>query len=190
VACDTIVNDLEAAIRGRERVRVGRLFAAIGRRGFGPILVLLALLQILPTGIIPGMADVVALGALLVAVALVRGRRRLRLPRRLRMRMIGTSLLAGGLRRIRPIAGWIGRRVRRRLVWVIEGRAAELVIALALLSIAAIIFVLGLIPFLPFSFAIPLVLIGIGLAARDGAAVLVAYGMLALMPTTVAIIIL
>jgi hypothetical protein len=154
------------------------------RRGFGPVLVVLALLLILPVGMIPGMPDVVALATLAVAVALMR-RRRVRLPRWLRAREIGTELLSGGNTRLRPLARRIGQIVRPRLAFMIEGRLAELMIALVLAGIAVVILAIGLIPGLPFAFAIPLALIGIGLVARDGLAVLCTYLLLAILPLVV-----
>jgi len=182
-----LLADLEALAAGRESVPLGEVLAAIGTRGFGPVLVVLALLLILPVGMIPGMPDIVALATLAVAAALLR-RRRLRLPRWLRSREIGTELLSGGITRLRPLARKIGQIVRPRLAFLIEGRLAELMIALVLVAIAVVILAIGLIPGLPFAFAIPLALIGIGLVARDGLAVLFAYLLLAIAPLVVLVL--
>ncbi|MCR9148952.1 MAG: exopolysaccharide biosynthesis protein [Rhodobacteraceae bacterium] len=166
-----LLADLAALAEGRERVSLDALLATIGTRGFGPPIVVLALLLILPVGMVPGMPGAVALTLAAIAVQLGLGRRCLRPPRRLREARIAARHLRAVIGRLRPLARRSERVLRPRLPRLTASRLAALTLAAALLATAAVVFVLGFIPGLPFMLAWPLLLIGLGLTARDGLAV-------------------
>ncbi len=166
-----LLADLAALAEGRDRVSLDEVLATIGTRGFGPPIVVLALILILPMGMVPGMPGAVALTLAAIAVQLGLGGRRLRPPRRLREARIAARHLRAVVRRLGPLARWSGRVLRPRWRRLAATRLAALLLAVALLATAAVVFVLGFIPGLPFALAWPLLLIGLGLTARDGLAV-------------------
>lgn len=163
-----LLDDLEAAADGRERIPLGALLGAIGPRGFGPILVLLSLAIILPTGMIPLLPHVVAVVLGFVAVELALGSRALRLPRRLREVGVPARHVRAFAARARPLAARIGRVLRPRNEIFAATRTAHLALAGILFLAALLLFAVGLIPGLPFLLCVPVLLIGLGLTARDG----------------------
>jgi hypothetical protein len=176
-----LLADIEAAVGEDERVRFGDLLAAMGARGFGPLLCLLALALILPSGMIPGLPNAVAVLLAFVGVEMALGNRALRLPRRLRDWQISGDRVRAFAQRTRPLAARAARLVRPRYGHAVTSRPALLVIAGTLIVTALVLFVVGFIPGLPFLIAVPVLLVGLGLTARDG--VLLAAGLaLLLMP--------
>lgn len=172
-----LLADLEALAEGRARVSLGELLATIGTRGFGPVLVVLALLLILPVGMIPGVPGVVALTLGAVAVELALGNRALRPPRRVRDIDLPARHVAAVAARLRPIARVFGRILRPRAPALAAARGVEILLAAVLGGSALLVFVLGFIPGLPFALAWPILLIGLGLMLRDAAALGLGLGL-------------
>jgi hypothetical protein len=166
-----LLADIERLAGGGGHVTLDALLATIGPRGFGPVIVTMALILILPLGMIPGMPGFVAIVLAAIGVELALGRHALKPPRRLRDLRVPAALLAGIARRLRPLARWSGRVLRPRLPFLAAARPGGLLIAAVLILSSGVIFVLGFIPGLPFALAWPLLLIGLGLTVRDGAAV-------------------
>lgn len=165
-----LLADLEALAGSRERVTLGEVLAAIGTRGFGPLLVVLALFLILPVGMIPGVPGVVALTLGAVAAELALGNRALRPPRRVRDIGLPARHVAGIAARLRPMARAFGRLLRPRAPALAGSRAMALCLAAVLALTAVLVFVLGFVPGLPFALAWPVLLLGLGLTVRDSAA--------------------
>lgn len=148
---------------------------AVGRRSYGPILLLLGFIAISPLTIIPGATWLVALLILLISVQIVIGMRYPWVPRRLldfefrREDLLkGVEMSEGYVRRIDAV-------LRPRLTFLTDPPFAQL-IALVCIGAALISFPLGFIPFAPLLPGIAVLLFGLGLTARDGF-VLVAAGL-------------
>lgn len=165
-----LLADLEALAAGRARVTLGETLAAIGTRGFGPVLVVLALLLILPLGMFSGVPGVVALTLGAVAMELALGNRALRPPRRIRDIALPARQVAGIAARLRPMARVFGRFLRPRAPALAASRGMALLLSAVLAGTAVVVFVLGFIPGLPFALAWPILLLGLGLALRDSLA--------------------
>lgn len=69
-----------------DRLTVGAMVDAIGDRGFGPLILTAALIEIMPTGGIPGIPTAVALTVILFATQLLLGRKQPWIPEILRRR--------------------------------------------------------------------------------------------------------
>lgn len=175
-----LFTSLEEAGDGREKLPLGEILHAIGARGFGPLLVVLALMLISPVGIVPGIPAICGFSLVLIGVHMIVGRRQLWLPGRLAHIKIGTGLLrgiAGHLRailnRLHPILG------QRRSALSASPLAVALIGCASVLSGLVIAFV-GFIPGLPFALSWHLLAFGLGLSLRDG--VLVAIGWILVLP--------
>ncbi|MBD3765672.1 MAG: exopolysaccharide biosynthesis protein [Rhodobacterales bacterium] len=177
-AFDGILDTLARAAEAEDRLTLGQILAAIGTRGFGPLLVILALFLILPVGLVPGMPGAVAVVLALIAVEILTGGRALHLPRRLRGRTLRSALVLGFVRRVRPWTRWLHRLLHPRLVPLAASRAGLAAVAVTILGVAAVIFVAGVIPGLPFLLAFPVLLFGLGLTAHDGLAVALGYALI------------
>jgi hypothetical protein len=169
---DGPLTDLEQALGEREAMSVSEVLSTVGKRGFGPILVLLATFLILPFGAIPGVPAVVAIFIALIALEMVLGGKVLRLPRKLREISLNGDRIRAFLRHARPMGQRLGRLFRPRFIDLAASQFAYLFIASALFFTAIIMFFVGFIPGLPFLLAWPILLFGLGLTARDGGAIM------------------
>lgn len=168
---------LEAAVEAARdhRVTLGALSQAMHKRGFGPILMLLSALVMLPTGMIPGVPALVGLVILLFAAQLLLGFDEPWIPRRLRAFSVEGDKIRSAVRKARPYVLRLSRVVRPRLSFLASGPIALRVMALALAGASVVMVVVGFIPFLPFVLGLVTLSFGIALTVRDGVFALVGY---------------
>ncbi|MEW5421208.1 exopolysaccharide biosynthesis protein [Amorphus sp. 3PC139-8] len=163
---------------------LGALIARLGARSVGPILVVMALLAILPTGAVPGISALPGIIVLLVSAELLLGLTHLALPGRLARIEVPREGLENVIARLRPVARLVDRTLTARLTWLTEKPWLRLVAAVAA-AMAISMIVLAFVPFAALPPAGSLLLIGLGLVSRDGIAVLagclVAAGWLAVL---------
>jgi len=146
-----------------ERISFGTLAEALGERGFGAILVLFSLPNVLPLP--PGSSAVLGVPLALVAAQLLIGRPGLWLPRVVRER----SLDRATFRRIAGAAvPWLQRAERwlRPRAWLLPHTVTERLVGALALAMAFIL----VLP-LPFANMVPALSVaaaGLGLVERDG----------------------
>ncbi|WP_136067540.1 exopolysaccharide biosynthesis protein [Modicisalibacter radicis] len=161
------------------RIRLQDIVDNFASRGFGPLLVLPALIALLPTGMIPGIPTLCGLFIVFVASQLALGKPSPWLPRRLRERGFSHERFHQAVDRLRPWTQRFDRLLKPRLQALTEPLPRRLVAALAALL------ALSMIPLelLPFAAAIPalaIALLGLGLAAEDGLLIVIALAVMAL----------
>jgi hypothetical protein len=144
-------------------IAIGEISLALRDRGFGALLVLLALPNLLPMP--PGTSTFFGIPMILVALQLLAGYRRPILIRRLRYHEISMESFRAIAGRIRP---WLIRfeRVAKHRFWPLPQRAAEQLIGIMVLAMGVILILP--IPFGNFSPGLAVVLMGPGLGERDG----------------------
>jgi len=154
----------ELAARPAPDLTLGELIESMGDRGHGLLIAALALPNVLPL-YLPGLSAVFGLPLVFVALQLTLGRHKLWLPPVLSRRSITRATFA---RMSKAIAPWLARLERAlKPRWpdflgpTTERLAGSLAILLGLLLSLPI-------PLTNIPLAIPLVLIGLGLAERDG----------------------
>lgn len=172
-----ILADLARLIEGRERVPLGEVLDTLGARGHGPIVLLLAALMMMPTGLLPLMPTIIGVLLALTAIEIMAGGKGVSLPGWIAKRQMPVRVLRSGIRRARPMADRLRRYVHPRWHLLVHSDLALWGIALLLLMSALIMAVIGAVPGLPFVLCIPALLFGIGLTAGDG--LVVALGFLA-----------
>lgn len=148
-------------------------------RGFGPLLVMPALIAVLPTGAIPGVPTLCGLFIAFVASQLALGKQTPWLPRRLRERGFSHERFHQAVDRVRPWTQRFDRLLKPRLQAMTRPLPRRLVAALAA------VLALSMIPLelLPFAAAIPalaIALLGLGLAAEDGLLMVIGLAVVAL----------
>ncbi|MCG5516886.1 MULTISPECIES: exopolysaccharide biosynthesis protein [unclassified Ectothiorhodospira] len=140
----------------------------IGRRSFGPLLLVAGLVTVAPLiGDIPGVPTLMGLLVLLTAGQLLLGRQRFWLPRFILERSVPDSTLRKVLDRLQRPARFLDRLFRPRLMLLSTGPGVYL-IAVACLLIAVIMPFLEAIPFSANGAAAALIAFGLSLIARDG----------------------
>lgn len=150
-----------------DTVTLGQLMRIMERRSFGAVILLLGLIAISPLTVVPGATWTVAAATLLFSGQLLVGMRHPWLPQALLNLKMPRDQLRAFVKAGRKMAHTADRLTAPRLGFLTK---PPFVIGVALLCIAAalITFPLGLIPLGPVLPGIAIVLMGIGLTARDG----------------------
>lgn len=151
----------------RTTITVREVFEVIGRRAYGPLLLLIGLIAISPVTMIPGSTWAFAALTLVIALQLALHKDTPWMPPGVLAIRLPEAPLAGFIAAARPTARLLDRFVRPRLEFFAD---APWVIGVALLiALAALItFPLGLIPLAPLAPGLAIVVFGLGLTARDG----------------------
>lgn len=146
---------------------LGDLLESVGRRSYGPLLLVIGLFAISPATAIPGMTWFAAAITLIVAGQMAVGLHRIWLPKWALNIRIGRRDVRAGIEKTRPAARWIDHLLRPRLEFLSKPPFVNL-IALLCICAALITFPLGLIPLAPLIPGLAIVFFGLGMTARDG----------------------
>lgn len=155
-------------------VTLDDMLEATGYRSFGALLLVPGLLVFSPLSGIPGLPTFFAVMVGLIALQLLIGRKHFWLPRWLLQRCVSRSKYRRALAFLKRPAKQIDRLLRHRLTFLTEG-VAVYVNALVCVLIAATMPPLELIPFGNSLAGAALSCLGLGMMARDGAWVLIAF---------------
>ena len=159
----------------KDQVTIRELLATVGRRSYGPLLLIIGLFSISPATIVPGMTWLSAGMTLVIALQMLVGRRTPWLPRRALDASDSRDLVVKGVSGFRPWARRIDAMMRPRLTFLANPPFVSF-IALACAVTALVTIPLGLIPFAPLAPGIAIVMFGLGMTARDG--LLLAFALL------------
>ncbi|MEK9499968.1 exopolysaccharide biosynthesis protein [Gaopeijia maritima] len=177
---DTLLDRLAQAAADGGSLSVGSAMDVVGRRSFGPILLLAGLVAIAPlVGDIPGIPTSMGLIVLLSVVQILFGRDSIWIPGWIERRSASEEKVARAIDWLRSPAGFLDRVTRPRLRLLVEGRGS-LLIALACVLIALSMPFLEFVPFSSTGAAAGLVAFGLALVARDGLVAAVAFVLTAL----------
>lgn len=171
---EQMLDRIEAAADGRERVDLDVVVEAVGRRSFGPLLLLAGVTIASPLSGIPGLPTVMGALVLLIAVQLLLRRGCCWLPRWMLRRSIARPKLVKGLAWVRPVARRVDRWLRPRVPQLV-GPTGAVVIAAACAVIAAGMPVMEFVPFSSSIAGVALAAFGLALIAHDGALALLAF---------------
>jgi hypothetical protein len=156
-----------------ENVTLGQLMSVVERRSFGAVILLLGLIAVSPLTVVPGATWLVATVTLLFSIQLLFGAKHPVLPKKLLSLSMKRSALVSFAAAARKTAHTADHLTSPRLVFLTR---PPFVIVTALICVLAalVTYPLGLIPFGPVLPGISIVLMGIGLTARDGVFLLLA----------------
>lgn len=162
-----LLKDVQAVGGDGEEVSVGDIVARLGRRSFGPLLLLAALPTLTPISTIPGVAVVGAAIILLTALQMALGHERLWLPAWLIRQRISQATIGRMSRWLRPVAAFIDKLIRPRLTWLVQPPFLA-VVAAACILLTFVMVPLQLVPFTSGIPSFPVALFGLAIIARDG----------------------
>ncbi|MAA74422.1 MAG: exopolysaccharide biosynthesis protein exod [Salinisphaeraceae bacterium] len=167
-----LLDTLDRNMTGSQ-VAVDDMIAAIRHRGFGPLIILPALIAMMPTGALPGVPTTMALINACICLQLVFGRDHPWVPGRLGRLRISRERFDKAQTIARPWARRIDRFLHPRLTGLTTYPAPRFI------ALASLLLGLTMIPLelLPFAAAVPasaIVLLGLGLSVRDGLLILLA----------------
>lgn len=175
-----LLDDLDALLGEKDRVSLGEIIDTLGARGFGPLLVTLSAFLILPVGMIPGTPGLVAIVLVLIGLQMLIGQKRLWAPVGLRNRTVSAEALRLSIARARPIARRLRPVLMPRYYGLVDNGLILTTAAAIFIATGVVIFLIGFIPGLPFVLSIHVLLIGLGMTARDG--IITALGFAAIAP--------
>ncbi|MGC3873590.1 exopolysaccharide biosynthesis protein [Halomonas sp. GXIMD04776] len=168
-----LIEQLDEADSG-ETIRLQDIVDNFETRGFGPLLVLPALIVVLPTGAIPGIPTLCGLFITMVAAQMMMGKSSPWLPQRLSQRGFSHDKFSRAVTRLKPWTQRIDKLLKPRLQRLVNPLSTRLIAALAV-ALALSMLPLELVPFAAALPALAITLMGLGLAARDG--LLMAFGL-------------
>lgn len=150
-----------------DKLTLGEVLDSVGRRTYGPLLLVIGLIAVSPLTALPGTTWLVAVLTLLVAGQMALGMKRIWLPRKARDMSLPPEGVKGAVDKSRGVAKVVDTLLKPRLTFLSKPPFVNLV-ALLVIGAALITFPLGLIPLAPLAPGLAVVFFGLGMTARDG----------------------
>ncbi len=172
---EEVLDRMDEAGKGKERVSVGALISVVGRRSFGPLILLAGLVALSPLSGIPGVSTTVAAIVVVVAGQVLIRRKHFWLPKWVLQRTIPRKALGKAMLFLRKPAKWTDKLLRRRLN-IVTREAGVYAIAVICVIIAVLIPPMELIPFSATTAGAALTAFGLSLIAQDGLLAIIAMG--------------
>ncbi|MCI4643904.1 MAG: exopolysaccharide biosynthesis protein [Hyphomonadaceae bacterium] len=170
---DSLVENTEG-----ETLTARDLLDAVGRRSYGPVLLLLGFVSISPLTIVPGANTVTSLLILVISAQIPFGRKYPWVPKRALEFEFKRDHLLKAVEMSRGYVQRVDALLRPRLTFLTEAPFAQLV-ALICVAAALVCFPLSFVPFGPVLPGIAVMLFGLGLTSRDGLVIVGAAASLA-----------
>ena len=175
---DSLVSLLQLVATVRDdqsSVRLGAVLDLVGRRSFGPMLLVAGLIVMAPLiGDIPGVPTVIGVFVFLLALQLLLGREHFWLPQWLLARRIPRATLHKAIVWMMPVARFIDRFLCPRLTGLVNG-GARFGVALLAMLVSLLMPAMEFIPFSANAAGVTLTVFGLALIARDGLLALIAF---------------
>lgn len=171
---EQLLDRMDEAGEEEEHVSLDMLMETIGKRSFGPILLLIGLILITPLSGIPTLPSTMGVAVFLIALQMLVRRKHIWLPSWILRRKIQQQKLAKASQWLRRPARFIDRLVKHRLNVLVEGPGSW-PIALVCLLLAVTLPLLEPVPFAASSAGVALSCFGLAMIAHDGLLALLAY---------------
>lgn len=170
------VLDLLQSVEGDgSRISLGDVMEVVGRRSFGPVLLVAGLITSAPIiGDIPGVPSLMGTMVIVVAAQLLLRRRCVWLPEWLLRRSASKQKLDKGLTKLRRPARFVDRYLHRRLEIFTDPPLAQIITFVCLL-ISAATPLMELVPFSANVAGAALLAFGLALIAHDGLFAIIAF---------------
>lgn len=165
-----VLDHMDDKVQG-EKATLGDIIEAFGERGYGPLLLAIAILGLLPTGAIPGVPTILAVLVVLIASQLAMGRSSPWIPSKLRKKGFSEAKFKTARQKVRPFTQKIDKAIKPRMEKFTTAGAARAVAGVCV-ALAITMPPLELVPFASSLPALAIALFGIGLSARDGLIIL------------------
>lgn len=170
-----LLDRIEAGAQGRDFVSIGEMMDSVGRRSFGPMVLLVGVILVTPLSGVPGIPTIMGLFTFLTLGQILLGRQHFWLPGWIIKREVSRQNLLKGLRWLRPVAQRIDRLIRRRLTLLVDGPGLYLM-ALGCMVIAFVMPATEVVPFSASIAGLALLAFGLAMVARDGVVAVFAWG--------------
>lgn len=170
-----LLDRIEAGAQDRANISIGEMMDSVGRRTFGPMVLLVGIILVTPLSGVPGTPTLMGLLTLLTLGQVLLGRKHFWLPGWVVKRKIPQKRLLQGLRWLRPSARRIDCLTRARLTRLVKGPGLY-AMAIACMVIAIVMPATEIVPFSSSIAGVALVAFGLAMVSRDGVLALFAWG--------------
>ncbi|MFN2360201.1 MAG: exopolysaccharide biosynthesis protein [Marinobacter sp.] len=170
-----LLDRIEARAAEQSHVSIGEMMDSVGRRTFGPFVLLVGLILVTPLSGLPGMPTLMGLITFLTLGQILVGRQHFWLPAWLVRRKVSSKKLEQGLELLRPGARRIDSLIRPRFTLLVKGPGLY-VMALACMVISAVMPATEIVPFSASIAGLALMTFGLAMISKDGLVALVAWG--------------
>ena len=171
---EEMLDALEHAGESSEKIDVSDILDLVGRRSFGPLLLVAGLIALTPINAIPGISTFFGLVILLFSGQLLIGRKSFWLPHFLARQSLDAAKIARGARKMQPAAAFVDRLLHPRLT-ILTGGEARRGIALACVMLALATPLLEFVPMATTAPAVAVCAFGLALIFHDGLLALAGY---------------
>lgn len=165
------LSDIVRAMDTSQDTTIGDLANSLGERAFGALMFIFAVPNAIPMP--PGTSAILGLPLVILTWQVLVGRQTLWLPEVVRKRRISKEMLHTFVSKVTPIMAKLERVLKPRLGFIVSSDMAERLIGLVAFPLALILFLP--IPFGNIPPALAIACLALGLAERDGVAVVVGY---------------
>lgn len=175
-ATESLTGVLDMLLDGQkdQRVQLGNVVKQFKYRGFGSLMLVLTLVIMLPTGAIPFVPAISGLLILFISFQILFGYKYPWIPQRLSNLSMSRDKLERGIHKVKPYTQKIDRLLKPRLPYLTHN-IVKRITALITIMFATVIILIGFIPLLPATLAIPIFFFGLGYIARDGLLILIGF---------------
>lgn len=176
---EQLLDRIEDAVSSRADVSFGAILRMIGRRSFGPLLLLAGLIAVAPLiGDIPGVPTTVGIFVVLISSQMLFQREYFWIPRWLLERSVSKKTLCKTLGWLKGPAKRIDRVVRPRLTFFTH-RVGAFSVAAVCTGIGVVMPTMEVVPFAANGAGAALTAFGLALIAHDGVLAIVAFAVTA-----------
>ena len=169
-----LLDGIDDVASDRDSVSLEEMMEAVGRRSFGPVVLLVGIILVTPLSGLPGIPTLMGLLTLLTVGQMLLGLKRFWLPQWIVQRSISRQGLKRGLRWLRPSASRVDRLTRPRFTLMVDGPGLYL-IAVGCLLISLVMPATELVPFSASIAGLALAAFGLAMMSRDGVLALFAW---------------
>ena len=161
------LREFEHDIDNNNTVSVKEMLRVLNNRGFGAILMIPCLIELFPTGVIPGVPSLCATLILLFSMQIAIGRRYPWVPKFIGQKRFNVEKIDKGLHKFYPIAHWIDKQSRKRWKFLMT-HTTERISAVLVMALATLIYPLELVPFASSIPSATILLFAISFITKDG----------------------
>lgn len=173
-----IVDEITNAGEDAQEIQVRDILEAVGQRSFGPLLLVPGLIVLSPISGIPGVPTLGGLTVLLISGQLLIGRDHFWVPQFILRRKISRNRMAKAGKFLMPVARFIDKMVKPRLVFLTQQPFNYLIAATCAL-IGVLMPPMEAIPFSSSIASAGVTAFGLSLVAYDGVLALLAFALTA-----------
>jgi hypothetical protein len=172
---DDLLARMRQAARGGGEVSLDDVLEVVGRRSFGPLLLVPGIVTVSPlVGDIPGVPVLMGIFIIIVAVQVLMRRRSFWLPGWLLNRSVKAATLRKAATRLRKPARFIDRFLKPRIAWLTGGAATHFM-AVCCILIALATPAMEFVPTSANWAGLAIIFFGLSLIANDGLLALAAF---------------